>query len=179
MKKSQYLDMRNTFKPTPVKLAFILESPPISGKYFYNEMGSINEPLFSAMMKLLGIQVETKREGLVQFMNRGCLIVDSTYNPVNHLKGKKRNDAILLDFESLLIDLKNLSKRGTFPLFLVKANICRTLGSKLSQEGYEVVNQDRVVPFPSHGNQLCFQIIAKEILTGLEDSRIFHRENIA
>lgn len=166
--------MRNNFTPSLVLLTFILESPPKSGKYFYDHTGSINEPLFSAMMKLLEIQARTKREGLVQFMNRGYLIVDSTYNPVNDLKRKKRNEAILLDFESLLKDLKNLSKKGTFPLFLVKANICRILGSKLSQKGYEIVNQDRVVPFPSHGNQLCFQIIAKEILTGLEGSGIFY-----
>jgi len=53
MNKEYYLRFRNKYHPTNIKTVFILESPPASGKYFYDESGNVSEPLFKAMMKLL------------------------------------------------------------------------------------------------------------------------------
>ncbi len=46
MDKEYYLKLRNKYLPESLKIIFILESPPASGKYFYNETGKTTEPLF-------------------------------------------------------------------------------------------------------------------------------------
>lgn len=66
--KADYLNFRNRFIPLNTKIIFVLESPPASGKYFYNPDGKTSEPLFRAMMKdVLGITPSSKEEGLKEF----------------------------------------------------------------------------------------------------------------
>ncbi len=48
------LSLRRELEPTGVSLVIVAESPPISGKYLYNPDGKVSEPLFNALMKLLG-----------------------------------------------------------------------------------------------------------------------------
>src|SRR6266571_9219325 len=44
--KANYLQFRNRHIPTRTKIIFVLESPPASGRYFYNPDGPVSEPLF-------------------------------------------------------------------------------------------------------------------------------------
>ncbi len=83
MTKEYYFRLRKHYQPPKIKTVFVLESPPVSGKYFYDESGLVSEPLFSAMMKLLPIVPQTKKEGLQQFASTGHFLVDATYEPVN------------------------------------------------------------------------------------------------
>ena len=53
MNKDYYLRLRKRYLPSKLNLLFILESPPVSGKYFYDETGATTEPLFRGIMKLL------------------------------------------------------------------------------------------------------------------------------
>ncbi len=85
MNKEYYFPLRNKYLPTNLKVVFVLESPPASGKYFYDEGGSLSEPLFSAMMKLLNFNPQSKRDGLRYFADSGHFLVDATYEPVNNL----------------------------------------------------------------------------------------------
>jgi hypothetical protein len=48
---AEYLRFRERHLPNYTKIIFVLESPPKSGKYFYNSEGLVSEPLFGAMMK--------------------------------------------------------------------------------------------------------------------------------
>jgi hypothetical protein len=155
--KNYYLELRSKYLPISIGAIFVLESPPISGLYFYDEAGKISEPLFMEMMKFLGINAISKRDGLIKFQNAGYLLVDATYNPVNHLQGKKRNDLIFNDFSLLLEDLNVLNTDKKIPLILIKANICRLLEKPLIESGYEVQNKGVVVPFPSTGQQKKFR----------------------
>ena len=152
---NKYLRLRKVYLPTKkIRTIFILESPPASGKYFYNPKGRITEPLFSAMMKcVLRINPATKLEGLIVFQKAGYVLVDTTYTPVNHLTKSKRNGVILGDYHSLVADLKKLSKKARPRIILVKANICRLLENKLIDDGLNVVNKGVVIPFPSSGQQ--------------------------
>ena len=79
--RGEYLSLRREFEPTTVTLVIVAESPPASGKYFYNPDGEVSEPLFNALMKQLGIQPKTKFEGLREFQKRGWVLVDATYEP--------------------------------------------------------------------------------------------------
>lgn len=164
MNKKYYLDLRNKYLPKNIKIVFILESPPVSGKYFYNEEGSVKEPLFSAMMKLIGLPPGNKQEGLTYFANKGYFIVDATYEPVNKLKNKERNDKILENFEYLVKVLIKLGDPKKINTILIKSNICRLLENKLLHLGYKVLNNGIIIPFPSTGQQKKFMTEALKVL---------------
>jgi len=155
LSKSHYLKLRK--KPSRLNLVFILESPPVSGKYFYDPTGKTTEPLFAAMMKVIGENPATKKQGLTAFAEKGLFLIDATYKPVNHIKSKaKRNQAILSDLPELIKDLTlNLHDRGT-PVILIKADICRLLKEPLKALGFNVINEDGIIPFPSNGWQPIF-----------------------
>ena len=157
MNKDDYLNMRNRYHPNNLRHIFILESPPDSGRYFYDECGKISEFLFKAMMRFIEFTPSNKKEGLEYFQKCGYLLVDATYTPVNQLKNKKeRNQRILEDFDLLLEDLSDINPEKKIPLILVKANICRELEPRLNDNGFNVLNNNEQVNFPSHGHQNCF-----------------------
>ena len=108
MNEEYYCPLRNKYRPKNLEMVFVLESPPASGKYFYDEDGSVSEPLFSAMMKFLNFNPQNKRDGLSYFAESGHFLVDATYEPVNKFKGKIRENRILKNFENLVADLKKL-----------------------------------------------------------------------
>ena len=144
----------------------MLESPPISGRYFYNPIGSVSEPLFRAMMKdVLEISPDTKSEGLHEFARQGYLLVDATYTPVNdhQLSQRARNDLIMADFHLLLDDLRRHTEPDT-QIVLVKANICELLERSLISRDFAVLNRGAKIPFPSNGHQARFRTAIRELL---------------
>ena len=61
---------RNTSRETSSSF-IVAESPPASGKYFYDPEGRITEPLFAALMCQLSASPKSKEEGLRQFQRTG------------------------------------------------------------------------------------------------------------
>jgi hypothetical protein len=160
--KEDYLAFLRVYAPPTVKLAIIAESPP-EGKppkeqtYFYKPDGSVGEPLFSALMKQLNFVAKTKHEGLREFQRRGWILIDATYRPVNGIaKMKERNAIILQDYPVLVASLKEMSPDKSVPVILIKANVWELLGSKLTADGFKVLNAAKSIPFPSHGKQPIF-----------------------
>ena len=148
-----YLRLRRAYTPERVKLAIIAESPPASGKYFYDHKGAVTEPLFAALMKYVGFQDDrprTKVYGLRRFQEKGWILVDATYEPVNKLPKPKKAELIERDYTHLCRELESL---GRPPLLLLKANVCRILAPLLVRDGFNVLNRGRVVYFPSSGQQ--------------------------
>jgi hypothetical protein len=60
------------------------------------------------MMQQIGCEPERKDEGLSAFRQRGWLLVDSTYDPVDDLSDKDRDEVILRDYPLLCADLATL-----------------------------------------------------------------------
>lgn len=157
IQRSEYLSFQRKFEPASVKLVIVAESPPASGKYFYNPEGAPSEPLFKALMLQLNFKPTTKESGLREFQQRGWVLVDATYEPVNALSGPARDKVIARNYPFLRGDLTALLPDRSAPLVLVKANICRLLESDLAKDGFNVLNKGRVVYFPSTGRQKDFQ----------------------
>jgi len=105
----------------------------------------------------LSYKPKDKNDGLTYFQKRGFILVDATYHPVNHLRGKTRDTAIMGDSQLLIDDLNELFGTDDIPLLLIKANICRMLEKKLLLNKFKVINNGVVVPFPSTGQQKRFQ----------------------
>ena len=171
MNKDYYLGLRNRYVPSSIKIVFVLESPPISGKYFYDETGSVSEPLFAAMMKIFDFTPRNKQEGLKYFADFGNLLIDATYEPVNHLKGTSRDNTILKSYDDLMADLRTLGDPTQFNIILVKANVCRLLEYRLLTDGFKVKNKGVVIPFPSTGQQTNFY---REIMQVMETTNNYN-----
>jgi hypothetical protein len=156
--RDYYHALRSKYRPDKVRLVIVAESPPVSGLYFYDSDGRATEPLFKALMEQLQAYPCTKREGLLKFQQSGWILVDATYKPVNipDVLHRKRNDAILADYSLLEADLESLIIDRSTPLILIKANICRVVGPKLLQDGFNVLNRTPVY-FPSNGRQSEFR----------------------
>ena len=160
-----YKEMRNKFIPKELKIIFVLESPPTSGKYFYDLHGMVSEPLFKAMMKILNLNPEVKEEGINAFRDKGFLIVDPIYLPVDKISEKEADTLIINNYPNFLLDLKEIIKNNPLvPLILIKANICRILENKLKTDGFNTLNNGLIIPFPSTGHQNKFQDKIKELL---------------
>lgn len=157
-RKQYYIDLRNQWIPENIKIIFICESPPVSGKYFYDTEGLVTEPLFSAMMNsVLGINPVNKKDGLLAFQQAGLLIIDATYTPVNKLTDAKRDTIITKNYSNLKDDLRKVMKTENTPLVLVKANVCRLLETRLIGDNFNVMNKGMIIPFPACGRQNEFK----------------------
>jgi hypothetical protein len=158
--RDHYLRLRREYQPEFIRLVIIAESPPASGKYFYDPTGSAKEPLFAAIMQQLGITSSTKQAGLRKLQERGWVLVDATYQPVDRLAknaSHDRDEVIVRDYRLLLDDLATMMPDRSIPLVLIKANVCRILEPLLSKEGFRVLNGGRAIYFPSNGRQTDFK----------------------
>src|SRR5687768_1323489 len=54
-RREYYLSRRREYEPDVVSLAVVAESPPASGRYFYDPDSATTEPLFAAFMKQLSL----------------------------------------------------------------------------------------------------------------------------
>ena len=152
-----YLSLRRQYGPAHVRFILVAESPPISGRYFYDPTGSVSEPLFRAIMQCRELDPATKDAGLCDLREAGWILVDSTYEAINALTGSDRDKIIIRDYPLLRDDLLTLVSDRRIPLILIKANVCQLLAPRLSEDGFNVLNRGRTVYFPSHGRQNEFQ----------------------
>ena len=168
MERDEYLSYRREFEPESVTLVIVAESPPISGNYFYKPNGEVSEQLFKALMEQLGVKPKTKPEGLREFQNRGWVLVDATYEPVNAHDKRRRDLVIDGDYPKLCGDLKRLlgDRWNEVPVVLVKANVRKLLEPKLNKDGFKVLNEGRSVYFPGSGRQRDFDRQFREIVRG-------------
>jgi len=165
MKRKDYLKLREKYLPKKIRVVFILESPPVSGSYFYNPNGEVTEPLFRAMMEcVLQIEPSTKHEGLEKFMKSGYILVDATYTPVNYLSNTQRNKVILSSYPLLIKDLRRLFNDRKVKIILVKANVCRLLEKDLLNDGFNVLNKGLMIPSPASGQQNRFCTKIKKLI---------------
>lgn len=168
MNKQYYIQLRNKYIPKELKIIFIAESPPKSGKYFYDPSGETTEPLFSYMMKcVLNFKPKTKEEGLRKFCEQGYFLVDATYIPVNGLSNDKRNKIIEENYLELVKDLKKIINEKDIKIILIKKNVCRLLENQLLRDGFKVINKKILIPFPSRQwqNEFCKKVkqVIKEV----------------
>jgi hypothetical protein len=149
---NEFVALRNQYLPKNIKTIFVFESPPAHNGYFYDPSGKSSELLYRSIMKALFDEVpEIKSVGLKMFQDRGFILINPIYEPVNKLSEKLANKKILDNYEEFVQDLLNIigQKKDT-KIILVKANICRLLEGKLLESGFNVINNGVIIPFPMH-----------------------------
>jgi hypothetical protein len=106
--RDHYLRLRREYEPESIRLVIIAESPPASGKYFYDPTGSAKEPLFAAIMQQVGLSPVTKEDDPRQLQEQGWLLVDATYQAVDRLArdaSRDRDEVIVRDYRLLAVGL--------------------------------------------------------------------------
>jgi hypothetical protein len=166
MSGDRYANMRRPFVPSPVRLTIVAESPPKSGKYFYDLTGSTGETLYRELMRAFKIPPgPTKRDGLTEFQAKGLVLFDATYTPVNDddLTERER-DAIVLDgYQQLVAKLDR-----KVPVVLIKHNVCKLLEPLLVADEFAVLNRGVLIPFPGSGQQGKFQRLFAAVVPPLD-----------
>lgn len=86
--------LRQEFRPTAVRLLFIGESPPASGRFFYRR----DSGLYRAMREVFQMIDPSIPEAtfLNVFQESGCYLFDLCPEPVDHLSATARRDACRL-----------------------------------------------------------------------------------
>lgn len=154
-KESYYKKLRDKFLPEKLKVVFVLESPPFSGKYFYDPKGNKKEYLFKIMMKFIDYKPQDKLDGLKEFSKRGYFLIDSTYDQINGVKNfKKRNYKIITNIPNLVNDLEKIVKSKRVKIIPIQKNVCKIISGPLESVGFNVLNRD--IPFPHFTQVKCF-----------------------
>jgi hypothetical protein len=112
--RNEYIELRRRYEPEGAALVIIAESPPASGRYFYDPAGAVTEPLFAELMRAFQLSPVTKDEGLRAFQRAGLVLIDATYEPVNQGHSRSDRDAVIARDYVLLRD--DLAAFGNTPL---------------------------------------------------------------
>jgi hypothetical protein len=153
-----YHRLKSEWTPDEISLVWLFESPPVSGKYFYDVSGRVTETLFSNLMKLYGWEPKTKTEGLSLFRNAGLVLWDGTYTQVNHATRKDRVKIIAADYPELKASIPRK------PIVIGAVTVLDAIGGKLVADGFDVLNNGVRLPFPGFGQQGKFHRLAPKIL---------------
>jgi uracil DNA glycosylase superfamily protein len=98
--------LRRSFRPKRVRVLFVGESPPASGRFFYHADSGLYRAIREAFMKAFPDLREA--DFLESFRGMGCYLVDLCERPVDRLKTKARRAACLAGEPSLSRTLGNL-----------------------------------------------------------------------
>jgi hypothetical protein len=95
--------LRRSFRPPRIRLLFVGESPPASGRFFY----SANSGLYRAMWAAFQIADPgvDDENFLSMFCSRGCYLTDLCHEPVDHLEPALRREMCRRGEKSLARDI--------------------------------------------------------------------------
>jgi hypothetical protein len=98
--------LRRKYRPPEVRLLFIGESPPASGRFFYQGDSGLYRAVRDAFR---AIDPSITDEGfLTVFQNSGCYLIDTCIDPVDHLDARRRRAACAASERSLSRRIKSL-----------------------------------------------------------------------
>ena len=85
--------LRRRYRPARIRLLFIGESPPASGRFFYRQDSGLYRAIRDTF-RLVDPSV-TDDTFLEIFQNSGCYLIDACAGPVDHLDARARRAACL------------------------------------------------------------------------------------
>lgn len=155
-------ELRETYKPTKIRVLFVAESPPESNevepRFFYNPHQERYDNMFRSMMRAVFENYEyqpgKKDDWLQRFRKCGYYLIDATDEPINRLTEMERVPHLKRGLSAKLAEINRLVEKGT-PIILIKKSIFDLFNEPLRGAGHNVVH-DQFLPFPSFGNQTRF-----------------------
>lgn len=94
-------ELRRSYQPSLINLLFIGESPPASGRFFYQR----DSGLYRAMREVFQVADE---DFLKAFQSAGCYLIDLCPEPVDRLDPRSRRDLCRANEPQLATAIANL-----------------------------------------------------------------------
>ena len=141
--------VRARFKPEPIRILFVGESPPAGGTFFYYENSNLYRYTEEAFAAAFGRQFGPGEEFLKFFAGLGCYLDDLCTVPVNHLGKGERKLQRTVGITSLSTRLRATSPQAV--VVVIKA-IEQHVRQAAGQAGLGQIPVF-ALPFPALGNQ--------------------------
>ncbi len=116
--------LRRSYRPAKVRLLFIGEAPPASGRFFYQRDSGLYRAIRDAFCSL---DPAVTDEGFLDiFQKAGCYLIDACVKPVDHLDMRSRR-AECLASEPFLSRRISLLQPGAIVILLrsIRSNVQR------------------------------------------------------
>ncbi len=118
--------LRRRYRPQRVRLLFVGEAPPASGRFFYNRDSGLYRALRDAF-RLVDSAI-SDQNFLTVFRNSGCYLIDACARPVDHLDRKPRQAACLAGEALLSRRIESLQPQAIATLVRsIEANVDRAI----------------------------------------------------
>lgn len=98
--------LRLRYRPVLIRLLFIGESPPASGRFFYRQDSGLYRAIRDAF-RMVDTSI-TDDTFLEIFQNSGCYLIDACAGPVDHLDERSRRAACLAGEPALTRKIRQL-----------------------------------------------------------------------
>ncbi len=117
--------LRRRYRPVSVRVLFVGEGPPASGRFFYQADSGLYRAIRDAFANVFPVVGD--QEFLELFRSLGCYLVDLCGRPVDHLPGDQRLKACLDSEVRLAGILKRLRPEIVMTVVRsISANVRRT-----------------------------------------------------
>lgn len=102
--------LRRRYRPADIRLLFIGEAPPASGRFFYRQ----DSGLYRTMRDAFRITDPSITDAgfLERFQNAGCYLIDACAGPVDDLDARSRRAACLAGEPGLTRQIRRLQPAG-------------------------------------------------------------------
>ena len=160
--------LREQFRPNRVTLLFVGESPPASGKFFYDKgpMTRFTATAFEAAHELTFSPTDPK-EFLTYFKRCGCFLDDISHSPIDGLAAEDRTRRLA---ESVADFARRLAAFKPKAIVVALKKIEPHARIAAAQAGLQV--PIHVVPFPGYGHQTKYIERLAEIVRQYVPSRV-------
>jgi len=166
-----YNAVRLRYKPKPIKMLLIAESPPPaasvgSSRHFYRvEKVRVDDRLFVNTIKALYPETaaaseteleQEKEQWLKRFQSDGWYMIEALEKSLPHHITKPERQALIKNsLPRLLERVKELANRET-KIILIKSNVFDVAAEPLRQAGFTVLNKE-LVDYPGRYNQRAYR----------------------
>jgi hypothetical protein len=139
--------LRESYRPAQIKILFVGESPPASGKFFYIENSLLYHATKESFLQALPY-LNQQTPFLKTFQDLGCYLEDLCETPVNHLDNSTRARERAKSLPSFREKIKQISPKI---VIVVMKQITPYVQQALDAENCQAVLHN--LPFPRRHRQ--------------------------
>lgn len=169
MTTNRYELIREKFRPDKVRVLFVGESRPSSGKFFYCGDSNLVNYTAEAFSERFG-PFPDMSSFLARFKSLGCFLVDLVPNPVNHLPPRVRRRRRRAGEPALAA---TLGKTRPLVIIVVMTAIAASVQRAAVVAG-AAGTPFYVLPFPAMGHQRRYVNALSALIARMIQERILH-----
>jgi hypothetical protein len=164
-------ELRRRYKPDEMRVLFVGESPPASGKFFYKGDSNLARYTQEAFSRVYNTRFERSEDFLQTFRTLACYLDDLCLAPINRLPKAERRRQRAKSIDSLAARTRAASPQA---IVVVMLGIRRHVEQAVEQADLHGVMMCSL-PFPAQGNQRRYVAQLADALRTLQEAGILPR----